>query len=252
MPNASPWQSPPDTPHLSEREAHVWHAALSRPADELDRLRALLVPDERTRADRFRFEKDRTQYTTTRAVLRLLLGQYLGIPPKAVVLEYTARGKPRLPGPDAEDTVHFNVSHSLGIGLVAFARGRQVGVDIEAIRDDVEWIKLAERFFSPREIIELRSLPEADRQRAFFGGWARKEAYLKAHGAGLSVGLNQFTVSMTTPAALLEVAGQPEEASQWCLHGLDVGPAHAAALAVEGADVSVACWQWDGHFIPSA
>ena len=99
----------------------------------------------------------------------------------------------------------FNLSHSHGIALYALTRGREIGVDIEYFRPDVEAGKLAERFFSPREAAVLRALPEHLRREGFFNCWTRKEAYIKAEGKGMAIPLSAFDVSLTPgePAALL-------------------------------------------------
>jgi phosphopantetheine--protein transferase-like protein len=127
---------------------------------------------------------------------------------------------------------------SLDLGLYAITRGRELGVDLEHFRPALEHERIAERFFSPREVATLRTLPVESRQEAFFACWTRKEAYLKAKGEGLMRGLEQFTVSLVPgePAALLSTEGDPQEAVRWSLRELSPRSEYVAALAVEGHD----------------
>ena len=106
--------------------------------------------------------------------------------------------------------------------------------------------KLAERFFSPQEVATFQSLPASAREKAFFDCWTRKEAYIKAKGDGLTAPLDGFSVSLSPgePARLLGVQNDPGEVSRWSLRELEHGPGYAGALAVEGNDWRLKCWEW--------
>lgn len=101
--------------------------------------------------------------------------------------------------------LRFNMSHSRGLVLLALTCGRELGIDVEYIRYDLKIWEIAARYFSPLEAATLRSLPINMQTEVFFAGWDRKEAYIKARGEGLSLALNQFSVSLTPvePAVLL-------------------------------------------------
>ena len=144
------------------------------------------------------------------------------------------------------DAIRFNLSHSHGKALYAISRGREVGVDLEFIRCDLEAEQIAERFFSHSEIETLRALPPSLRKYAFFLCWTRKEAYIKARGEGLSMSLDQFDVSLTPgkPAALLRTNPDSDEALRWSLRDLKPASGYAAALAIRGSDFTLSCWQW--------
>jgi 4'-phosphopantetheinyl transferase len=132
------------------------------------------------------------------------------------------------------------------VALYAVARGREVGIDLEFIRRDLEVEQIAERFFSRRETATLRALPTDLRKYAFFLCWTRKEAYIKARGEGLSLPLDQFDVSLIPgePAALLSAQPDSDEALRWSLQELTLASGYVAALAVEGRGWSLSCWQW--------
>jgi 4'-phosphopantetheinyl transferase len=227
---------------LGPADVHVWCARLDDAA-AADKARAILSVDERERADRFHFERDRRRFTNARATLRVLLGRYLGMPPCDVIFGYGEYGKPALGG-GREGSLRFNVSHSGELALFAIARTVEVGVDIEALRDLPDAEEIATRFFSPREVQRLLSCAPAARHAAFFRCWTRKEAYLKALGSGLARPLDEFDVTFApgeTPS--LSVPGNQRESDRWQLHDLAAADGYAAALVVEGAAiVRTAAW----------
>jgi len=239
------WLNPPTDTPLADGEVHLWRASLKQTPDTLRQLHATLSADESGKAARYHFRKDRDHYIAARGLLRRLLGLYLARSPQSLRFTYGAYGKPALDGlPGAED-LRFNVSHSHELALYAFARGRDVGVDIEHMRADFAGDDIAARFFSAHEVSMLRTLPTPQRTRAFFNCWTRKEAYIKARGEGLSHPLDQFDVSLIPgePAALLGTRGDPQELTRWSLHALDAGEGYAAAVVVQGTDYTMRLWQ---------
>jgi 4'-phosphopantetheinyl transferase len=214
----------------------VWRADLDRPEREIAMLGAFLSADERARADRFRFERDRRRFTVARGLLRVLLGRVVGITPQSIEFSYGRRGKPALRRP-GDAGLEFNVSHSHGLALFATCWGRAVGIDLEFQRPEFDIRGIAGRFFTPQEFARIAALPDSAQRPAFFRGWTRKEAFLKARGDGLWLGLDQFEVSLDPDPSpgLLRTEWDPEEALRWSLHDLDVADGFAAALAIEGA-----------------
>ncbi len=223
-------------------EVHVWHADLDRLPEAV--LAASLSADERERGRRFHFERDRRRFVTARGLLRLVLGRYLDMRPAGVRFGYGPRGKPFLASADG---LRFNVSHSGGLALLAFAWRREVGVDVERLRPVPEAEDIAGRYFSPWEAAELRRLPKGERAAAFFRCWTRKEAFVKATGDGLSRPLDGFdvTVAPGEPARLLRVAGEPGAAGRFWIEDVSPGRGFAAALAVEGSPARVVCRSGD-------
>lgn len=233
-------------PGLPRAEVHVWRVALDRP-QLLAGLSPILAPAERERAARYHFQKDRLHYIVARGVLRTLLSGYLKVRPEALSFGYSAYGKPFLTSPPGGD-LRFNVSHSHGLALLAFARERDLGIDLEYMRPEVAGEELAERFFSASEVASLRRLPAGVQTEAFFNCWTRKEAYIKARGEGLSLPLDQFDVSLVPgePAALLGTRVDADEASRWSMIELAPGAGFKAALVIEGGDWRLRRWQWPG------
>lgn len=160
-------------------------------------LMPILGADERARAARFRFARDRRRFVVRRARLRQLLGAAVGRAPAALVFAGSSHGKPLL-----ADGPPFSLSHSADMMLLAIGEG-DVGCDIEWIDPALDWPPLAETFFTATERAALAALPPAAARRAFFACWARKEAFVKALGLGLSYPLDAFEVSVGTAAQLL-------------------------------------------------
>ena len=243
---SSSWDSPPKKLILPSNAVHVWRAALHVSASYLRTLEDTLAADERARAERFYFQKHREHFITGRGLLRNILSRYLEKEADQLRFCYNSYGKPALTEETGAEGLCFNLSHSHGIALYAITHDREIGIDIEYFRPDVEAEKLAERFFSPREAAVLRALPEHLRKEGFFNCWTRKEAYIKAEGEGMSIPLSAFDVSLTPgePAALLRTQKHPQKTSRWSLQALNLEPDYAAALAVKGHDWELKCWQW--------
>jgi 4'-phosphopantetheinyl transferase len=237
---------PPTRLTLGGNEVHVWRARLELDPQEFDRLQVTLSPDEVGRAARFHFSRDRQHFIAARGILRDILSRYLGRSPAELDFCYSSFGKPKLAADCSADGLRFNLSHSDHIALYAVARQRELGIDVERIEPKFAEDGIAEKFFSRNEVAKLRSLPTSARLHAFFNCWTRKEAYVKARGAGLYIPLESFEVSLAPdePAAFLS-----EGESGWSLQALTLDPDYAAAIAVEGNDWELRLWQWQ---IPSA
>ena len=236
------WETPPKSPALTKADVHVWKASLDRDSADLHSLRQILAPDEQKRADRFRFEKHRDRFIVGRAVLRIILGRYLNEHPNQLRFQYTPHGKPTL----SKDVgaLSFNLSHSRNLALYAFTQEREIGVDVEFIRKNVNLLGIANRFFSEREYAQLQALPQSCQLQTFFECWTRKEAFIKAKSEGFSLPLHQFDVSIipSKPATLLRTEWNPDEAALWSLKSLNPAPGYAAALAVEGKHWALRSW----------
>jgi len=232
---------------LPNDEIHIWYASLEQPLSEFQRL---LSADERERAERYHFEEDRRRFIVRRGILRTLLGNYLDIEPYQVQFCYGNNKKPGIADILGGRKVQFNLSHSRGLGIYAFTRTHEIGVDVEYIRDIPERGQIAERFFSARENAVFQSLPESQKQKAFFNCWTRKEAFVKATGDGLSYPLDSFDVSLVPgePARLTGIKGDLNEASRWSLRELEPAVGFTAALAVKGRIERVYSRQWSVEY----
>ena len=200
---------------LALDEVHCWSVPLDASPDTLAVLFETLTDDERDRAARLRFERDRRRFIVARATLRELLGRYVGTPPDQVRFAYTAFGKPKLtPEFGGPHCVKFNLSHSADLALIAVAWDAEVGVDVEHIRPS-DYSDIARSSFAPSEIAQLRAAPRHLQARAFFSSWTRREAYAKARGEGLP-------------------DGPVEPRGQWTFFSLEPAPDYIATVAIEG------------------
>ncbi len=228
---------------LSSSQVHLWRLDLEALRGHESRWNEVLSPDELSRSARFHFPRDRQHFVASRAVLRTILGAYLDKQPARLNFIYSKKEKPFVDPIEGSD-VTFNVSHSGGVALMAFTRVREIGVDIEHLRPDVDLESIAGRFFSAEEQKQFSALSAEDKGEAFFRCWTRKEAYIKATGDGLSLPLNQFDVALTPTRDNCLLATRPDstEASRWLLKEVPGGTGYVAALCVRGADWQLKDW----------
>jgi 4'-phosphopantetheinyl transferase len=225
---------------LGSDEVQVWTAMLRPDEAALAGLARALSPDERARVERFSVSEPRQQFVYGRAVLRQILGACLNVEPAALVFGYQPQGKPFLSQSALAGDLRFNLSHSGRMVAIALARGREVGVDIESIQRLDDWFLPAGRIFSPRELGELFSLPKPQQREAFFNGWTRKEAYLKATGEGLTDDLPAIEVTLAPGQEpdLLGLPAGPEAARQWVIRVIPLPPDFAGALCLGALGVA--------------
>jgi 4'-phosphopantetheinyl transferase len=231
-----------DSLKLQRGEVHIWFARLNRTPERLARMRTVLESDETARAARFVMDVHRNRFIAGRAMLRDLIAGYLEQPPQSIRFAYNEWGKPAIAPGFAQLDLRFNLSHSGDLAMYAFAIARDVGVDIEMIRADAAGDRIAENYFSPAEVTMLRALP-ADRQvEAFFNCWTRKEAYVKARGAGLSIDLKSFDVSLA-PGEEAKIL-RSDDRLQWSLASFNPAPDCVAAMVTEGPPPKIGNPRW--------
>ena len=240
---ADKWTNPSDILELQSSHVDIWRVSLDLYPASAQWAESTLSADESERADRFHFEKDRHRYILAHACLRDILSRYLHCKTGQIKFSTNGYGKPMLP---SDTKMEFNLSHSGKFVLIAVTCGHKVGVDVEHIRMDMDHEKIARRFFSQAEYNELSVIPHEKKAIAFFNCWTRKEAYIKAHGLGMSLPLNSFDVSFASnePAVLRATRPDSSEASKWTLLSLNVHPEHAGALAIDGRKMKFRYWDW--------
>jgi len=241
--SAISWKVRPDCLRITEREVHVWRADLSADKNAQERLLAFLSEEEKARAERFFFNRDRQYWATCRGILREILGWYLDQHPGSLEFVREPGGKPRLGEvhQGGVPPIKFNVSHSNGLALVAVTLAQEVGIDVENVRAEIATAEIAERYFSLEEQAEFRSLPRELQTEAFFLCWTRKEAFVKARGQGLQTPLDSFTVSLTPgrPAVL-----HGTDALRWHILSFHPAAQTVAAVVTEGRKAEHHFWEW--------
>jgi 4'-phosphopantetheinyl transferase len=230
---------------LPPGEVHVWLVDLAPPEAEVARQERMLAAPERERAARFLFPADRRRFIVAHAALREVGAAYLATPAESLAFAPGSRGKPALAAP-SERWLCFNLSHSHEAAMIACARDREVGADLEAVRENVDCADIVARFFSPDERREWAALPAAVRREAFFRGWTCKEAYVKALGEGLSHPPEAYSVRLDPgkPAGLIEDRLRPGAERGWTLRAVAAPPGYFAAVAFAGEDALVTSRSW--------
>lgn len=214
------WQQTRVPKPLRAGEVHLWRARLDCPAD----LGETLTSADWVRAERFHFKRDRQRFIASRGLLRTIIGGYVDEDPRALRFSVGENGKPALENPST--SLRFNLSHSDDLMLLAVTHGRELGVDLEFMREDVPFETLADHYFHPEDAWDLRLLPKSQRAWKFYDVWTCTEARLKASGAGLSNGFHVV------------------EPDRWSLLKMTPAIGYAGALAVDGGEFQVECWSW--------
>lgn len=210
----------------------IWTWALDANASQVAIYSELLSDDEVARATRFVHERDRCRFIVARGRLRQILGIYSGLDPRDLCFDYNAYGKPRIGGRH-DLALHFNLSHSADLAVLAVSPRYEIGIDIEekkALQEDI-----AAHFFSPKERASLQLVAPENYLEHFYRCWTRKEAFVKAHGAGLSLSLEAFDVTFgeEDPPRLERLEGEPEASTIWRLLHMQTPPNFAGAVAAQ-------------------
>jgi 4'-phosphopantetheinyl transferase len=194
------------------------------------RLCQRLTRDEQVRAGQYRAWKDKLAFAIGRVLLRKTLSQHFPEPPGGWRFVQNTNGKPALAPSQGTPDIRFNLSHSTGIVVIAFSLGRDVGIDVEFVDQDVDPMHIARSQFSVAEAQMLESLPETRRRQTFFALWTLKEAYIKATGDGLSLPLSQFAFSLDPPT--VSFSSQVEDSpNHWSFRQDQLSPLHQIAVA---------------------
>ncbi|MGR9072610.1 MAG: 4'-phosphopantetheinyl transferase family protein [Gammaproteobacteria bacterium] len=212
-----------------------------RQQDYLDCLR-LLDESERLRAERLKIEKSRRQFVIGRGILRQLLAPHLDILPENIRISQSEHGKPYIPG--NRHGLSFNVSHSGNRLAVAIGSGCDIGVDIEYWRQEINCGELVRRYFAQAEIRFWESIPESGRLKAFYELWTRKEAFVKAVGRGISLGLDQCVVSGGRPVCFERVPEVYGRACDWKLIDLKMSGQYSGAITANDPEFEMRIRYW--------
>ena len=187
----------PNKYKLHNNEVHLWLASMNQEPYVYKSLLQTLTVDELSRAEKLYYEHDRRQKIICRGILRGILSRYCETQPKCLKFSYNKFGKPELDNKTQDVDIKFNLSHSGDYVVYAFALNKDLGIDLEKVRQISEMDEIINNQFSYLESELLNSIPSESRLDAFFQCWTLKEAYLKAKGLGLSIELNKFSVSFS-------------------------------------------------------
>lgn len=239
------WKKPPLELKLLGNELHLWIAQIDLPYENVLGMVDYLSSDEVLRAKSYAFSKDRERFIICRGILRTLLGKYLNADPRSLKFSYTYYGKPSV----CNSHINFNISHSGQLCLYAFSSRNQIGIDIEQIRYDFDEFDLAEKFFSQKETFLLKMQPTQLRKKAFFNVWTRKEAFIKAVGEGLSIGLDSFSVPVepyySEEFLCIDSSLRNTSWKSYILKILSSGENYSSAVVMMEMPEEIKYWKWD-------
>ena len=239
------WSPAPDGLDLPVGEVHTWIARLNEDDDDEedgaldDKAASDLSKEETRRAARFAFARDRNCYVHAHALLRHLLGRYLGVAPSDVNVVQSSAGKPALA---SDSYLTFNMSHTKTFALFGFSRQGVIGVDVEHVRSSVDVLSLAQRFFTASESDLIANAGTEDQLRYFFTAWVRKEAVVKAVGRGLAIPLSAVDVAPGDSAPHRTACLEEDPPSDWHVIDLPEPLGHLAALATDIRPSRVRCF----------
>jgi 4'-phosphopantetheinyl transferase len=219
---------------------HVWIIDLDEEPELVSTLLPFLSGEERVRASRFRTTELRLRFVVAHGALRHILSRHTGVPPGQVSLATTGTGKPFVPGAP----LVFNLSHSDGLAICAVTSEGAIGADVERVRplDDAD--SLVERFFAADERRQYQALDPHDRLATFYSIWTRKEAFVKATGAGLNRELQSFEVEVAPEATQPRLTSAIDPPDRWTLRAFVPRPGYVAAVALDRAIGALELVEW--------
>ncbi|MFI4963013.1 MAG: 4'-phosphopantetheinyl transferase family protein [Legionellales bacterium] len=206
---------------LSESRIDLWQFSLEHPLSQAEHL---LNDEERARGNRFYFSHHKRRFVTARATLRIILARYLNTEPEDLDFTFNPQGKPEVIN---MQKLHFNLSHSGDLALLAVGKGIPMGVDIEHYSAR-PYEGIANTLFSDQEYKEFLQVPTALKPAVFFHVWSQKEAFIKACGLGLSYPTKEFTVPTTMPTK--QLIEDPRHNITWHMHSFMPQVACSGAL----------------------
>ncbi len=211
---------------LTSDQLHVWHFSLTDNT-ALSEARETLSGDEIERSRRFVFDKDRNRFMVARTLLRQLLSSYTSEEPAKIRFSYNPQGKPSIAG-----DLSFNLSHSGDMAVFACCLHREIGIDLEMVKPVDDPLHMAGLVFTDEETGLLQRLPEEQKNRFFFMIWTRKEALLKAAGAGIGDVLKRLPV-MCGNGPMHESATSCFRGKYWRIHDLEIADDCCGAVCYE-------------------
>jgi 4'-phosphopantetheinyl transferase len=228
------WYFPPGELQVFSNQVHIWKADVCSFRKSLDLFTSWLSDEETQRWQRYLAADVRDRFLTARGLLRGIISFYTSRHPGHISFAASPLGKPYLGFPEGTG-LEFSLSHSSGSILFAFSKGLPVGIDVEEIQQDMDYLMMASKFFSRSENQSILELPQSLQKQAFFNCWTRKEAYLKGMGVGLHASLQDFSVSVSPhePAILLHPLPADDEGEPWQLFTIEPQPDYVAAGAVQ-------------------
>ena len=223
---------------LAPDAAHVYLTLADEiPENRMAALEDVLPAEELDRAGRFAFPKDRRLYVIARAHIRLVLSQYARVRPIDWRFRATTFGKPFIANQHESAPLCFSLSHTAGMVSSLVSRVEDSGIDTEHVERQTDCLKLAKYAFTPGESAALELLSGVELKWRFYEYWTLKEAYSKARGLGLSIGLDQisFAIDQNHITPTFE-SSLGEKAKDWHFKSVRPSPSHQLGIAMKSTE----------------
>ena len=219
-------------------DVDVWAVSFKHESCNFERYLAVLAPNEHCRLLQIKHQEQKARFVISRGVLRHLLADYLSVSPESIEFDSGMFGKPVVIGHELQ----FNVSHSGDCLLVAISRRAQIGVDVEVVRSRYNLSALARRCLAEREFGFWMELSEDLKETEFYRFWVAKEAFVKAVGRGVALGVARCRLRVPDLDRFVSVPDEFGEANDWRLVRLEVPKGYAAALVMPSIVAVVHCY----------
>ncbi len=227
---------------MPRERVDVWIISLSDVGNPMY-LARFLSADERSRAERFAFDRDRRRFCLGRQALRGILATYLRCDPRKLNFVYGESGKPRLKAGAID--LEFNAAGSGDLAVCAVTCGTSVGTDIEQLRESVD-LDLVPYALSAIERADFENISVTEQASTFYRTWTRKEAYVKAVGCGLSRPLASFSVSVMPgqKPRLVRDDSDPAAEQDWAFADFDPAPGWVGTVVSRGGPRPIRRLTW--------
>ncbi|MGR8980970.1 MAG: 4'-phosphopantetheinyl transferase family protein [Gammaproteobacteria bacterium] len=212
-------------------EPLVWQRKMSA-VENPRRLWPLLDTNEQAAAVSIKNAARRVRYVAAHGYLRNLLSETVDEAPQKLRILKNEYGKPFLAD---YPKIAFNLSHSANFLIIAIGRDCRLGIDIEVCKPRANFPALVQKCFGDIEAAWWNSLPESEKIREFYRFWTRKEAFVKAVGRGIALGLNRCIVNPEHPTRWLSVPESCGAASDWHILDINLGREVCCALSADKA-----------------
>ena len=224
--------------------ADIWSVDLKVSPEILAVYFAELNKEEKDRSERFRYTADRTNFIVSRAVLKRLISSRLSLPISEIDFKKNRFGKPRL---KSNRPLEFNLSHSGNLALIGITENYRIGIDVEFMKDGLDYLNIAKHHFAPQEYQLLSGQTGSGVKEYFYRCWTRKESFIKAEGSGVSYPLDSFVVSMDSSdtARIISFQNTSEELENWSMHTFCPKEQYQAAVSINYAQSFLEQKVWD-------
>ena len=175
---------------ILDHEVHIWIVSLSNKHITQESLKRTLSYSELKKIDEFNSISERERYLYYRGILRQILSKYMELEPEKVILSISDKGKPYIKNSELK----FNISHKNDLAVIALGTKCEIGVDIEYLRNEIDYYKIVKRFFTPEEVEKFNNFRPFYQRELFFRIWTMKEAIVKALGKDIVYYFNEFII----------------------------------------------------------